>query len=866
MVGRIRFMKRPASNEQVFTLLGNTVASWFRKKFGSFTLSQRYAIPAIKARKSILVSSPTGSGKTLCAFTAILDYLIELSKRNELEDKVYCVYVSPLRALSRDIEVNLKGPLAEMQEQEGKEFGIRIAVRTGDTTQSERAAMLKKPPHILITTPETLAILLTTKRFREFLRAVEFCIVDEIHAMANKRGTHLSLSLERLQHISVMPITRIGLSATVAPLELVARFLVGYEKTAKGWQERECWIADVGFEKKIDVSVLTPTESLIYVHAEELSDKLYELIDKLVQEHRTTLIFTNTRSATERVVHHLKERFPSKYVENIGAHHSSLSRHSRLSIEQRLRNGELRVVVTSTSLELGIDIGYIDLVILLGSPKSVARAMQRIGRAGHKLHETAKGRFIVLDQDDLVECSVMQKAIKEKKIDKIDFPRNCLDVLAQHIYGMAIEQRWNVDELYNLVRQSYCYHELNREDFFAVISYLAGEYALEARDVYAKIWYDSETREIGRRGKLARMIYMTNIGTIPDESYVNVVIAGGERKGVKVGVIDEGFLERLRPGDVFVLGGERYEFLYTRGMNAYVKASVYRPPTIPSWFSEILPLSFDLACEIQRFRRLMAEKFTRGMSAEEIKGFIKKHLHVDDKIANAIYQYFYDQHAYIGIPHERLMLIEHYKAEKNFLVFHSLYGRRVNDALSRAYAYVIAQAGGRDVQIGINDNGFFIGGEKLHAEKALKFVTSENIDEILKEAIDRTEILKRRFRHCATRGLMILRSYKGKTKSVGRQQMKSEMLMHAVRKISQEFPILKEARREVMEDVMDVANAKKVLDWLHSKKIRVKHVNVKVPSPFALNLIMQGYADLIKIEDKLEFLKRMYDAIKKMQK
>ncbi len=388
-------------------------------------------------------------------------------------------------------------------------------------------------------------------------------------------------------------------------------------------------------------------------------------------------------------------------------------------------------------------------------------------------------------------------------------------------------------------------------------SYLAGEYELEAKDVYAKIWYDKENRQIGKRGKLARMIYMTNIGTIPEESFVNVIVSTGDRKGEKVGVIDEAFLERMKKGDVFVLGGHKYQFLYTRGMNVYVNASVKRPPTIPSWFSEMLPLSFDSALSIQKFRKIMEEKLKKE-SAEEIKEFIKDYLHCSEKVASAIYNYFYEQYEYSKIPHEKRLVVEYYKGRKNYVIFHSLYGRRVNDALSRAIAYLTARVGGRDIEIGINDNGFFLAGEKLQIEKALKFLNSENIEEVLKEAIDKTEILNRRFRHCATRSLMILRSYKGKNKSVRRQQMKSHFLLAAVKKISKNFPILKEAKREVLEDLMDIENAKQVLKWIKQGEVKIEKVHTRLPSPFALNLILQGYIDLLKIEDKIEFLKRMH--------
>jgi ATP-dependent Lhr-like helicase len=357
---------------------------------------------------------------------------------------------------------------------------------------------------------------------------------------------------------------------------------------------------------------------------------------------------------------------------------------------------------------------------------------------------------------------------------------------------------------------------------------------------------------------MARMIYMTNIGTIPEEAYIDVVTAKGGVAGQSVGKIDEAFLERMKPGDVFTLGGQRYQFLYTRGMKAYVAASVQRPPTIPSWFSEMLPLSFDLALEIGRFRKLLREKFQSKINKKEILNFIKEYTYCDEKTAEAIFNYFEVQHNFSDIPNENLLLIEEYKAERNYVIFHTLYGRRVNDALSRAFAYIAARTGGRDIAIGVNDNGFFISGNKLQIEKALKFINSENLEEILKEAIEKTEVLKRRFRHCATRALMILRNYKGRTKSVGRQQLRSHFLLASVKKISKEFPILQEARREILEDLMDIENARLVLDWIHEGKIKVKKIETRIPSPFALNLIMQGYSDLIKIEDKIEFLKRMH--------
>ena len=827
------------------------VKAWFFQRFEDFSLPQLYGVMPIHERKNILISAPTGGTKTLTAFLSILNYLVGLARKQELEDKVYAIYVSPLKALSNDVHFNLVRPLEEISEIAKREKielqEIRVSLRTGDTPTAERSKMLKKVPHILITTPETLAIVLTTTKFVEKLKGVEFLLIDEIHALANKRGVYLSLSLERLEEISILPLVRIGLSATIAPLEEIANFLVG--------TKRNCLIADVQFSKKTDIEVLTPVGDLIE-EGEKLQSSLYELLHKLIQEHKTTIIFTNTRSATERLVHNLREIFPSKYIENIGAHHSSLSKEHRFNIEQGLRDGKLKVVVTSTSLELGIDIGYIDLVILLGSPKGVARSLQRIGRAGHKLHDVAKGRFVVMERDDLIECCVLAKESIEKKIDRVQIPKNCLDVLSQQIYGMAISKVWGEKEMFDLIKKSYCYRDLSREDFLNVLSYLAGEYELEARHVYAKIWYDKESKQIGKKGKLARVIYMTNIGTIPDERFVNVVVAKGGNKE-KVGMIDEGFLEKMKKGDIFVLGGRKYQFLYTRGMNVYVNASVRNPPTIPSWFSEMLPLSFDSAIEISRFRKLIDEKMRKN-SPKEIKEFIKKHVYCNDNVAKSVYDYFHEQFKYAKIPHEKRLLLEYYSGDKNYVIFHSLYGRRVNDALSRALAFLAGRVGGRDIEIGIRDNGFYLTGEKMQIEKAIKFLNSKNLKEVLDEAINKTEILNRRFRHCATRSLMILRNYKGVRRSVGKQQMRSHFLLASVKKISKNFPILMEARREVLEDLMDIKNAEQVLDWINSGKVKIETIQTKLPSPFALSIVIEGYTDLLRMEDKINFLKRMH--------
>ncbi len=973
---RIVFHSKPYADHEILRIFNPLVLEWWMSTFSEFSPPQKFAIVNIHKRENTLVSSPTGSGKTLSAFIAILNELTSLRLADKLEDKIYCVYVSPLKALGNDIQKNLNEPLVAIQKivdeklklkrNDQKSAGekqikltskqstlnIRVGVRTGDTSTSARSKMARAPPHILITTPESLAIMLTSQKFRENFKSVEWVIVDEVHAMADsKRGTHLSLSLERLN--SIKPFCRIGLSATVSPLEEIAKFLVGYENPEQKLF-RPCKIIDVNYLKKMDLKVLSPVNNLITTPFKDTHVATYNLINDLIQHHKTTLIFTNTRSATERVVHNLKDKFPKNYMQVdeseepiseeelekldeierklteqetkeeqhrnqeisdyklktmqsnskeiqkkeaerleefksqekeykeeikiarelatkagkslkdasfIGAHHGSLSQELRLAIENRLKEGKLKAVVSSTSLELGIDIGYIDLVILLGSPKSVARALQRIGRSGHKLHDTSMGRIIALDRDDLVECSVLLKAATEKKIDRVHIPTNVFDVLAQQIFGIAIEDKQNIDQVYDLVRHSYSYGTLERRDYDDVLKYLAGEYAdLEERNVYAKIWIDWNTREMGKRGKMARVIYMTNVGTIPDETNVKVKLGAQY-----IGSIAEPFLERLKRGDVFVLGGQTYEFQYAQGMTAFVKTSINRPPTVPSWFSEMLPLSFDLAMEIQKFRRYMEDHFKESESKQTILDFIHDYLYVDEYGANSIYEYFKEQFEYAEIPHDKKMIVEYYDDPKNrYIIFHSLYGRRTNDVLSRALAFVLSKIHGKDIEININDNGFYLiapKGRSVQASRAFSLLKEENLREVMKHALEKTEVLNRRFRHCAGRALMILRNYKGHSKSVGRQQASSRLLISAIRRISNDFIILREARREVLEDLMDIFHAEEVLKDIDSGKILVKEIHTEIPTPFAFNLISMGYQDIMKIEDKQQFLKHMHEMV-----
>jgi ATP-dependent helicase Lhr and Lhr-like helicase len=877
-------MTEPYSREAILDVFHPFVKEWFTKSFPDFSPPQYYSILNIHRRINTLISSPTGSGKTLSAFLAILNELTNLSAHGQLENRVYCIYVSPLKALGNDIERNLNKPLEEITaiaQAAGTSLDIRVATRTGDTTDYEKQRMLKHTPHILITTPESLSIMLTSPKFNELLKGVQWVVIDEIHSIASsKRGVHLSLSLERLQ--SEAWFTRVGLSATVAPLEDFAAYLVGYEDTGVS---RGCSVVDVNYTKQLDLQVVSPVKNLITTSHVAIQNSMFETIHKLVQAHKTTVIFTNTRSATERVVHQLKDRYHSDYVtieekvykeqkakeqpqteqpteivrSVIAAHHSSLSKEHRLRVESQLKEGALRVVVSSTSLELGIDIGSIDLVILLGSPKSISRALQRIGRAGHRLSDVSKGRIIVLDRDDLVECAVLLKDAVERKIDRLSIPRDCLDVLSQTIYGMAVTNQMTHDDMLRIIRRSYCYHTLTTEDFDSTLKYLAGEFtALEERNTYAKIWWDRESNMIGKRGKLARLLFMTNTGTIPDET--NVIVKVGE---ITIGSIAEPFLERLKRGDVFVLGGDTYEFQFARGMVAQVRPSAGRLPTVPSWYSEMLPLSYDLAREIGKFRKYLDEMFTAGRSKEEILTYIHQYVYVDQNACESIYNYFFEQYRFSKIPHMRRLLIEQFKeGSKHYVVFHTLYGRRVNDALSRAIGYTLGKLYHIDIELGITDNGFFLmARQPIIARRALNLLKSDELPRILEHALHNSEVLRRRFRHCAGRALMILRNYKGQHKSVGKQQVSSQTLLAAVRRLGNEFPIYKEARREVLQDLMDAPHAQEVLRDIENGALVIDDIYLEMPSPFSFSIVLQGYSDILKIEDRQLFLQRMHEQV-----
>ncbi|MFC7223081.1 ATP-dependent helicase [Halalkalicoccus sp. GCM10025322] len=907
-------------DREVLELFEPAVREWWLREFGEyvpqnggfFTPPQKEAIPAIHGRENVLICAPTGSGKTLASFAAIINELFarertsgerdESGARNGemnatdgtdddsdedggLENSVYCLYVSPLKSLANDIGRNLDVPftgIAEILEERGESTEIRHAIRHGDTPSAERQRMLEETPHILNTTPETLAILLNSPKFREKLRTVEYVIVDEIHSLAeNKRGTHLSVSLERLENLSERSPTRIGCSATVEPLETMAKFLVGCEESESersGMVPRDYEIVDTRFVREYDVELACPTDDLIHTPAELVQERFYDQLDGLIREHTNTLVFTNTRSGAERVLQNLRERFGYDESDS-GCHHGSLSRESRQRVEQGLKDGELNVVTTSTSLELGIDMPHVDLVVQVGSPKSVAALLQRVGRAGHRLGRTVTGRVIALDRDELIECAVMLRKAQEGFVDRVFVPENAADVAAQHVYGMAINGVRTEREVKATLKRAYPYRALPDRQYESLMRYLTADYEdLEERNVYAKIWRDTNDPPdgehhypehpvgeplIGKRGRLARVIYMTNIGTIPD-SFTCTVFTRGENE--RVGDLDESYLDTLDPGDVFVLGGQRFEFRYRRGSKVYVDRTSARP-TVPSWFSERLPLSYDLGREILAFKRELTERYEAG-GPPGVRSWLRE-FPIDDDSVRSITRMFDEQVRYAGIrsvsTDERLAIEEEHDRDeyKRRYYVRSNYGRRFNEGFSRLLAYRCAQRANANVNVAVADNGFALSmplNRKVDVVGLIEGIDPEGVRALLRESLAGTDLLQRYFRINATRSLMILKRYKGYEKSASQQQVSSEMLLGFAADL-EEFAVLEETYREILEDKLAVSAIEDVLRSIHDGEIAIGRERVDSPSPLSFGLATLSASDVVLAEDESAVLKEFHDRV-----
>ena len=871
----------------VLDRLEPAVREWWVDQFGRyveqnggfFTPPQREAIPLVDAGTNALVCAPTGSGKTLASFTAILNDLFRRGREREdgLDNAVYCLYISPLKSLANDIHRNLTVPLEGIRnrmDERGTDVEVRHAIRHGDTDSAERQRMLEETPHILNTTPETLAILLNAPKFREKLRSVEYVVVDEIHSLAeNKRGTHLSVSLERLENLVETSPTRIGCSATVEPLSTMAEFLVG--RDADG-DPREHEVVDTRFVRDFDLQLECPTDDLIHTPRSDVQSEFYDRLDELIRSHRNTLVFTNTRSGAERVLENLRERYDGYDDANSGCHHGSLSKERRQAVEEGLKEGSLDVVTTSTSLELGIDMPHLDMVVQVGSPKSVAALLQRVGRAGHSLGQTVEGRVIALDRDELVECAVMLQKAEDGFVDRVFVPENPQDVAAQHVYGMAINAVRPEQEVVATLRRAYPYRNYTDEDWEQLLRYLTADYeGLEDKNVYAKVWRDTNDPPsgehhyeefdvgehlLGKRGRMARVIYMTNIGTIPDSFTCEVLTRQSEEW---VGTLDENYLDTLEKGDVFVLGGDRFAYRYRRGSKVYVDRTNARA-TVPSWFSERLPLSYDLGREIAAFQRDLLDRLSAG-GRPAVREWLRD-FPVDENAVRAIARLFDEQRRYAGkesvATDGRLVVEEELDREtyrRHFYV-HSTYGRRFNDGLSRLVAAQCARRSNANVQIAVADNGFSLSmplNRKVDVGAIVRDLDPEAVRSELRASLDGTDLLKRYFRIDATRALMILKRYKGYEKSAAEQQVSAEMLLSFAEALD-DFAVMDETYRELIEDKLNVAAIEDVLKAVRAGDVDVVTTQVESPTPRAFGLATLLASDVVLAEDESAALQEFH--------
>lgn len=816
----------------VMELFEPYVREWMSSTFSKLTPPQKKAWPLIADDNHTLIFSPTGSGKTLAAFLFCINELFKRSIKGNLDDTIYVLYISPLRALSNDIHRNLFNPLEGIYSLLNKKGidcqPIRSQVRTGDTTSAERARMARKPPHILITTPETLYIVLTTEKFRENLRHINYVIVDEIHALAgSKRGVQLSVSLERLASFLGYNPVRIGLSATQSPVEEIAKFLAGMENGTP----RPCHIVNIGARKKLDVQVVSPVDNLLEAKNDVIWNAAYAKLLDMVRDHETTLIFANSRYRTESMALTLKE-LGDEYGLDIGSHHGSMSRLIRQNVEENLKQNKLDAVIATSSLELGIDIGSIDLVCNVESPKSLSSGMQRVGRAGHLLKETSKGRILAVDPDDLVESAVLVRGISHSIIDTTYIPLNALDMLAQQIVACAAADDWDRDELYSMIKQSYCYHTLPEDDFERTLQMLSSQISSK---IYPKIHYDKINKKItGARG--ARTISFRCGGAIPDTANYNVY-----QRNTKVGTLDEGFVERMRPGDVFILGSQAWQMTGLDKKKVYVHQVSDVPPTIPYWGGTRPSRTFDLGVLVGSFRRKMESL----IHTDTVETWLQKEYLLDADGAKAVVKYYREQYMMLGaLPSDTHIVVESFKNELGYqqIAVHSPFGVKVNDMWGYALMAAVKQEYDIQINVATVDDGIlltFPEGVNVDPQSVILLVTTDFLEENIHKIIADSPVFASRFRHCAVRSFLILREYAGKRVPVWLQSLRATELLEELQSQT-EFPIIKEALRESVEDAFDLPHLMRILTKIEQEKIQVTYCETQIPSPFIHQLLLVG--------------------------
>ncbi len=837
------------------------VTAWLNASFGGATPTQAQAWPAIQSGRDVLIAAPTGSGKTLAAFMSAIDTLVQVGVQAPLLDETTVLYVSPLKALSNDIQSNLELPLGGIRKQLSAmglpEVGIRTHVRTGDTSQVERNMTRRQAPHIVITTPESLYVLLGSESGRDMLRTVRTVIVDEIHALVgNKRGVHLALSLERLQALATQPLQRIGLSATQKPIETVAKFLIGAKRKLK-----DCVIVDSGHVRERDLQIVVPPVPLEAVMSNEAWQTVYDQLAALIARHKTTLIFVNTRRHAERVTRHLSERVGE---ENVAAHHGSLSRERRFSAEQRLKAGQLKAMVATASLELGIDIGDVDLVCQLGACRSIATFLQRAGRANHSVSGKPKARLFPLSRDELVESVALLDAVRRDELDHLIMPEQPLDVLAQQIVAEVAAREWNEDALFLLVRSAYPYRRLPRAQFDKTLQLLAEGYGTGRGSQRQYIHRDAVNKQLrGRRG--ARLTAIMSGGTIPDNADYQVVM---EPEGIAVGTVNEDFAVESMAGDIFQLGNTSYKILRVEAGRVRVEDARGQPPTIPFWLGEAPGRSDELSEAVARLRQTI-ERFD---DTEKSRRWLVDEVGIAAAAVDQLLDFLTAAKAALGaLPTRDTVIFERFFDETGGmqLVIHAPFGSRINRAWGLALRKRFCRKFNFELQAAATEDAIVISLSTSHSFPLIDvahYLNSRTVRDVLIQALLDAPMFAARWRWAAGIALAIPRFRGGKKTPPQLQRIYAEDLIADVfpdqiacaenlsgpRDIP-DHPLVQQALTDCLEEAMDIDGLKQLLKRIESGELRIIARDTTEPSPLALQVLAArpyAYLDDAPLEER----------------
>ncbi|KJZ52801.1 DEAD/DEAH box helicase [Pseudomonas marginalis] len=842
-------MNLPESTDTALTGFHPAVSTWFRSTFPSVTGAQAQAWPLIRQRQSTLIAAPTGSGKTLTAFLAVLDDLVHqgLANGGELPDETLVVYVSPLKALSNDIQINLQNPLAGITEHLRNlglpPLAIRTAVRTGDTPQKDRALMRKRPPHILVTTPESLYVLLGSDSGRQMLASTRTVIIDEIHAIAaGKRGSHLALSLERLQGLCAEPLMRIGLSATQKPIDAVSRFLVG--------SGRACAIVDIGHARPRDLDIEVPPVPLSAVMANDVWERVYDRLAELAREHRTTLIFVNTRRLAERLARHLSERLGKTAV---AAHHGSLAKEMRLDAEQRLKGGELQVLIATASLELGIDIGDVDLVCQIGSPGSINGFLQRVGRSGHQVGGTPKGRLFATTRDDLIECAALLDCVRRGELDTLQIPVAPLDVLAQQIIAEVSAQEWSEQALLALIHRAAPYATLDERHYQALLQMLSDGYNGRQGIRSAYLHRDALTRTLrGRRG--AKLTAVTSGGTIPDNADYSVLL---EPQSLNIGSVNEDFAVESIAGDIFQLGNTSYRILRVEAGKVRVEDAHGQPPTIPFWLGEAPGRSHELSAAVARLQGQMDALLSATPGdLHAAQDWLTATLGLNRASAEQILDYLARARlALSALPSQDTLIMERFfdASGGTQLIIHTPFGSRVNRAWGLALRKRFCRTFNFELQAAASENAIVLSlstGHSFELDEVWRYLNSQSAEHILIQAVLDAPLFGVRWRWNAGVALALPRYTGGRKVAPQIQRMKSEDLIASVfpdqiaclenlageREVP-EHPLVEQTLDDCLHEAMDSEGWLALLRRMEHGEVRLISRDLPAPSPMAAEIL-----------------------------